>query len=132
MCISSHLPSLNGSCLWGCRGVGRVEVGGGGLQPGGNQPGTGGASAAGEMAPLVSVMSGQSLSVSGPEIGQAARSERPDYLARWPILRRGHLLSERRTLILHVAHQIPLRRWNIYNRIAANSGCWPHYLNGPV
>lgn len=45
-----------------------------------------GASAAGEIAPLVSVMSGQSLSVSGPEIGHAAPSERPDPLACWPIL----------------------------------------------
>lgn len=45
-----------------------------------------GASAAGEIAPLVSVMSGQSLSVSGPEIGHAASSERPDPLVCWPIL----------------------------------------------
>ena len=45
-----------------------------------------GASAAGEMAPLVSVMSGQSLGVLGPEIGHAAPSERPDPLTWWPIL----------------------------------------------
>lgn len=45
-----------------------------------------GASTAGEIAPLVSVMSGQSLGVLGPEIGQTAPSERPDPLACCPVL----------------------------------------------
>lgn len=53
-----------------------------------------GASAAGEMAPLVSVMSGQSLPVPGPEIGHTAPSERPDYLADCLILHRGHTHSD--------------------------------------
>lgn len=44
------------------------------------------ASAAGEITPLVSVMSGQSLSVPGPEMVHAAPSEMPNPLVCWPIL----------------------------------------------
>lgn len=68
-------PVCGATGVWGsaagCKGVG------GGVSSEGNQPVTG-ASAAGEIAPLVSVMSGQSLGVLGPEIGHAAPSERPD------------------------------------------------------
>lgn len=68
------------ACVFGATGVlGSAACckegrGGGGSE--GNQTVTG-ASAAGEIASLVSVMSGQSLSVLGPEIGHAASCESP-------------------------------------------------------
>lgn len=70
-------PVCGATGVWGSAACwGKGGEGGGGVVWG--EPTKHWASAAGEKDPLVSVMSGQSRGVSGPEIGHDTPSERPD------------------------------------------------------